>query len=121
MRQAGFDYDPAQASPGLIIHIFGSLEPAAGSTISVSLEDYGTLKVLMSTGKLFTIKDIVKYVANKRGGVHYDPTTLNEGEESMKGVSNSFYFAHLDAILGQVNYIGQNIVNSAFRCGFIGV
>jgi hypothetical protein len=74
----GYEQDPADASPWLVCAIVGSLDSWGDNEIEVSPDEYGLLRVLVAGGKGFTIKDIVKYVAHKRGGIHYDPKELEE-------------------------------------------
>ena len=91
MRQAGFDYDAQNASKGVLICQFRCLEPGTEQHASVSIDEYGGLNVLMTQQTPISIKQVIKYVANKRGGVHYDPNSLDDDEELMNALSKSFY------------------------------
>lgn len=55
----------------------------------LSVDEYGKVRVLYASDKCFTIKDIVKYIANKRGGVHLDETELDESQQIIDAWSRS--------------------------------
>lgn len=85
----------------------------------LGIDEYGKVRVLYASEKCFTIKDIVKYVANKRGGVHLDEDELDENQQIIDVWSRSMGVNGVENTLEQIRYIGENIIISAEQCGFI--
>jgi hypothetical protein len=54
------------------------------SPIKVSRQDLGKQLLFEYKGNPFTVKQLVKYVANKEGGVHFDQSELDVTEEVMR-------------------------------------
>lgn len=84
----------------------------------VPAHEYGKLAVLYVNGTYFTVKDIIKYVANKRGGIHLDESKLDEEQKIMDEISRQFHLQNTEALFNQIYYIAKNLVNSSSKCGY---
>lgn len=85
----------------------------------LSVDEYGSVRVLYASERCFTIKDIIKYVANKRGGVHLDENELDEHQKIIDSWSRSMGINGVENTLEQIRYIGENIIISSEQCGFV--
>jgi len=109
------DEEPSKA---YVFMLRGHLEPIEHLS-KVGIPEYGKLPVLQTNSKTFSIKDVIKYVANKRGGVHWDPHNLSEDQQDMERVSKIFSLNDQESILIQAGYIAENVVYSAVRSGYL--
>lgn len=114
----GIKYDPQHIPRSPFVFIAGSLDPEK-EVIEVKPEEYGSLKVVLTNSHAWSIRDVVRYVANKRGGVHYDER-LEPDQKPLDEISRALGIQGTESMFNQVGYIGQNVVNSAIRCGYIG-
>lgn len=105
--------------PALKFFIAGILSGEVNSR-GVSLDEYGKLPVLYAANRCFSIKDVVKYVANKRGGIHLDENDLDDNQKIIHAWSKEVGMNGIEIMFHQVGYIGQNILSSAIKCGFVG-
>lgn len=85
----------------------------------LSMDEYGKVRVMYASQKCFTIKDIIKYVANKRGGVHLDEGELDENQKIIDAWSRSMGVNGTESVFEQIRYIGENIIVSSEQCGFV--
>ena len=84
----------------------------------LSIDEYGGVRVLYAANRCFTIKDIVKYVANKRGGVHLDESDLDESQLIIDSWSRAVGMNGIECIFEQIRYIAENILISAEKSGY---
>ena len=113
----GIQYDPDNLLKTPFVFIKGSLEPEK-EVIEVKPVEYGSLVVVLTNTHAWTIKDVIRYVANKRGGVHYDEQ-LEHGQKSLDELSKSLGMQGSERVFSQVSCIGKNIVNSSITSGYI--
>jgi hypothetical protein len=114
----GIEGDISQAHPCYVVHFLGNLD-MEGGRIGVSIEEFGAMKVMYSAGRLFSIKDIIKYLANKRGGVHLDEKNLDAGQEIMDALSRGIELGGMEMLLQEALHIARATVNSARRSGYL--
>lgn len=86
----------------------------------LSIDQYGSVRVLYAANRCFSIKDVVKYVANKRGGIHLDEDDLDESQKIIHAWSKEVGMNGIEIMFHQVGYVGQNLLSSAAKCGFLG-
>jgi hypothetical protein len=114
----GIESDISQAHGGYVVHFLGDLD-MEGGRIGVSIEEFGAMKVMYSAGRLFSIKDIIKYLANKRGGVHLDERNLDPDQEIMDALSRGIELGGKEMLVQEALYIASATVNSARRSGYL--
>ncbi len=85
--------------------------------IELTSDKYGKLKVLYVNGKFFSIKDIIKYVANKRGGIHLDEKNLDSEQQILDSLSRRLHMQGVESVFTQIFYIAKNIIKSAKKSG----
>lgn len=71
----------------------------------LKLSDFLHLKILKITSDLFTVSDIIKYAANKQGGVHFDTQLLQDEEALKKALDSVSQFKVLAAAIETISQI----------------
>jgi len=91
-----------------------SLNPDTGlglPVISVSRDKFFKKQIGYYEGKFYTVKDVVKYVSNIMGGVHFD-TPSNEVEIALEKIKNFILFGDLNTPLRSLRAIGRIVLKS---------
>lgn len=78
----------------------------------IVLDEYIKIPVIFSRGHYFTIRDVIKYIADKRGGVHLDKQ-LKEQQILIDDLSKHFYIGGVESLIRQVFDIAENVIDSA--------
>ena len=103
----------------LDFYIAGDIELCIDRLVEIPIDDYGSLVVMQHQDNVITIKDVIRFVSNKRGAIHID-FNISEDQEIIDTLSRRVYFFGLEAVYHQTACIGKNIVSSAVRSGWIG-
>lgn len=76
------------------------------SPIKVSRQDLGKQCLFEYKGNLFTVKQLVKYIANKEGGIHFDQTELDVTEKEMREAQDFLGVGGRAALTSMLKSIG---------------
>lgn len=81
---------------------------------SVKLDGFLKLVIIEIEGEQFTVKDIIKYAANKAGGVHFDPN-LDERETTMQETLDRLGLYGISPLANAVLSISKVVLSSLAR------
>lgn len=113
-----FKKDIHDQSPHYILFTPGDMNPWTGERHLVSVDDYGGLLAMLNGTHVFSVREVVKFVANKRGGVHLD-SDMDGDETALDELSKDVEINGSDCVMAQVIHIADNTVKSAVACGWI--
>lgn len=77
----------------------------------VSLDSFGRQVVIVYSGREITVKDVVKYMANKEGGVHFDKKDIRPEEELLKELNDSMLVGGTPALFLTLRSIGLVVLD----------
>lgn len=107
------------ASTYCIINWVGSMDPVPSRpTRFVKVDAYGGLLSISSANHCFSVREVIKFVANKKGGVHLDDQ-LDEDQAALDNLAKMLEVDGFDAVIKSVICISENVVSSARECGWI--
>lgn len=104
------------AMPGLV---FWSVEdgidpetcvPGLKRVESVDKSGLYTQVILVSNGENFSVKDLIRFLRNKQGGVHVDNVTLEDREKILKEIQNTIAIGGAAAGLRLMRAISRVVV-----------
>lgn len=84
----------------------------------VKIDAYGGLLSISSANHCFSVREVIKFVANKKGGVHLDDQ-LDEDQVALANLAKMLEVDGHDAVMKSVICISENVVSSARECGWI--
>jgi hypothetical protein len=85
--------------------------PFKQNITSVTLGELGKQYVIEYMGVPFTVKDVVKYIANKEGGVHFDAQSLGVDEKQLKEIQNYMWVGGRAALTSCLRAIGLVVLD----------
>ena len=107
-------YKPMLA-PGLD---FGSIQDgfypgpniSFGSPIVVSRQDLGKQLLFVYKGNTYNLRQLVKYIANKEGAVHFDQTELDVTELEMREIQDFFSIGERAALTSMLKGVAHVVL-----------
>jgi hypothetical protein len=76
-----------------------------------TIQDFLSSPLLYWDGKSFSVKEVVKFVANKLGGAHFSNTLIHEGSAERQGLDS----APLDLLGVSMNVVSNVVTHSSIR------
>jgi hypothetical protein len=105
-----------QSNPGLE---FGSIQDGFypepdmpfARPIKVSRQDLGKQFLFEYKSQPYSLKQLVKYIANKEGGIHFDQTQLDIPEENMREAQNFLNVGGRAALTSMLKSVGLVVLD----------
>lgn len=115
----GIDLSAGAPAEELVFFMTGDFTAQPGKpSHALNLDQFGKMPVIYASGAIFTVRQVVLYLANARGGVHFDEKSLKDREE-LDHLSRSFQIFGNEAAFEQLRYIAAALVQSAKLSGWI--
>jgi len=76
----------------------------------LSFDDFLQQVVIFANGEEITIKELIKHLSDKEGGVHMQRREFEEKNQMMKELNERFGVGNLPAVLSTLKVIGQIVV-----------
>lgn len=81
------------------------------SSVSVSRDDLGKQLLFEYKGKAYSVRRLVKYIANKEGGVHFDQSGLDATEEELRELQDFFAVGGRAALTSMLKSVGLVVLD----------
>ena len=78
---------------------------------TLRINQLGSVILIEYKGKPYNLKQLVKYIANKEGGVHFDQKNLDIDEEALQEIQNYFGVGGRAALTRTLVAIGNVIID----------
>ena len=84
--------------------------PHLTKSITVDRAGLYSRPVMIINSKIFTVKDLIRFLRNKQGGVHNDDVSLDDKDKILKDLQNNFGIRGVPAGLSLLRAISRVVI-----------